>query len=70
MKASESTYEQVAKNCTSFEPKGCSCNATNSVNEKDDCHSDVSCRTCKHFASDEHCVLDLYDKIAANHHIG
>ncbi len=65
MRATETTYAKVAENCSSFAPKECNCatRTTNSMNE----HSDVSCRTCKHFAKDEHCVLDLYDQIVMNH---
>lgn len=63
MRASETTYAKVAENCSAFAPKENS-SATNSVSE----HSNVSCRTCKHFANDEHCVLDLYDQIVKDHH--
>lgn len=62
MRASENTYVKVAENCSAFAPKENS-GAMNSVSE----NTEVSCRTCKHFAKDEHCVLDLYDQIVMNH---
>lgn len=60
MRASKETYEQVAKRCSEYaHTKGgnCFCNADDRT---------VSCLTCKHFAADEHCELDLYDPIVAN----
>ncbi|MBQ9118463.1 MAG: hypothetical protein IJY09_00195 [Lachnospiraceae bacterium] len=68
MRASESTYAKVAENCSAFAPKenmGMG-NATNSMSKN---NSNVSCRTCKHFSKDEHCVLDLYDQIVMNHNL-
>ena len=29
--------------------------------------TDVSCTTCRHFTSDKHCSLDLFDPIVENH---
>ncbi len=66
MRASNKTYEKVAENCSAFEPKKDVVKTTNSTCES--CHCDVSCTTCKHFADEEYCVLDLYDKIVAEHH--
>lgn len=60
MRASKETYEQVAKRCSKYartQNGNCFCNT-------DD--REVSCLTCKHFAADEHCELDLYDPIVAN----
>lgn len=65
MRASENTYEKVAENCSAFEPKKDAERTTNSACESCGCH--VSCTTCKHFDQDEHCVLDLYDKIVKDH---
>lgn len=64
MKASKETYQNVAERCSSYERIGCSncfCNA-NETSE----NGAASCLNCKHFAADEHCVLDLYDPIVAN----
>lgn len=57
MRADEQTYRDVAKNCSAYEVKDCcSCsNKSGNVN--------VSCVTCKHFTSDKHCSLDLFDPI-------
>lgn len=60
MRASKKDYEEVAKRCSSYEKTGKS-ELSNTV----DCDC-TSCLNCKHFASDEHCVLDLYDAIAKN----
>lgn len=64
MRASESTYKNVAKHCSAYCAKDCCCNSSS-------CKSgdvSVSCTTCKHFAGDEkHCKLDLFDPIVANH---
>lgn len=58
MKADKKTYEKVAKNCSEYSP--CEhCKTTNAVSEE----SCVSCLTCGHFDSNEHCNLNLYDKI-------
>ena len=65
MRASESTYAKVAENCDAFAPMENMGSATNSMANSNT--PSVSCRTCKHFAKDEHCVLDLYDKIVTNH---
>lgn len=68
MRASEATYEKVAENCSAFDPKReDKTTTTNSTCEH--CCCKVSCTTCKHFDSDEHCVLDLYDKIVKDHNL-
>ena len=57
MRAKESTYRNVAQNCSAY----CI---------KHDCKSgdeDVSCTTCKHFSDQEYCKLDLFDPIVAEH---
>lgn len=61
MRADEQTYRNVAKHCSSYAAKDCCC----SSNKAGD--TDVSCTTCKHFASDKHCTLDLFDPIVENH---
>ncbi len=58
MRSSNETYKEVAERCSSYDVKDCP-----------DCHSnsadEVSCLTCSHFCN-EHCTLDLYDRIAKN----
>lgn len=61
MRADEQTYSNVAKNCSAYAIKdSCSCS-----NKSGD--TDVSCTTCRHFASNKHCMLDLFDPIVENH---
>lgn len=60
MRASEETYEKVAQNCSEFEPEKTK-PAFTKGNNCQDC--ETSCCTCTHFTNDEHCKLDLYDKI-------
>lgn len=60
MRSSKKIYEDVAKRCSSYE-KTTTSELSNCVNC--DC---TSCLNCEHFASDEHCVLDLYDSIREN----
>lgn len=57
MKANKTTYQNVAKQCSSYNRK-----ETGVTN----CSSDScpSCSNCNHFTTDEHCSLDLYDSIA------
>ncbi len=62
MRASETTYKNVAQNCSSYAAKDDNCTCTNKSGD-----SNVSCTTCKHFAEDKHCKLDLFDPIVANH---
>jgi hypothetical protein len=61
MRSSEETYCKVADRCDEYKAvnRSCACNSTAS-------HCDRSCQTCTHFAADEHCRLDLYDKIVKN----
>lgn len=46
MRASETTYEKVAENCSAFEPKKDAERTTNST--CDSCCCNVSCTTCKY----------------------
>lgn len=63
MRADEQTYRNVAKNCSAYTEKDCcNCHSTNKSGD-----ADVSCVTCKHFTSDKHCCLDLFDPIVENH---
>lgn len=61
MRADEQTYRNVAKNCSAYAAKDC-CTCSNRSGDVD-----VSCTTCKHFAEDKHCTLDLFDPIVENH---
>lgn len=61
MRANKETYEHVAKECSAYKRK--EYGMTNSTYAQDSC---PSCLNCTHFASDEHCVLDLYDPIVKN----
>ena len=61
MRADEQTHRNVAKHCSSYTAKDC-CSSSNKAGD-----ADVSCTTCKHFASDKHCTLDLFDPIVENH---
>lgn len=58
MRSTKKEYEAVAKRCSSY----CKTNSSELSNCVD-CNC-TSCLNCEHFASDEHCVLDLYDPIA------
>lgn len=58
MKASQEMYKEVAQNCSSYthvKGKNCFCN---------EAPKEASCLNCEHFDSNEHCNLDLYDRIA------
>ena len=61
MRSSEETYCKVADRCSEYTPV-----TKDSASNSASCHCERSCQTCKHFASDEHCRLDLYDKIVKN----
>lgn len=61
MRAKESTYRNVAKNCSAYSIKN-TCSCTNKSGD-----DDVSCKTCKHFSEEEYCKLDLFDPIVAEH---
>lgn len=63
MKATSETYEKVAENCSSFEPIAKNDSYSNKAGE--DCH--ISCKTCTHFDTQNHCDLDLYDEIVNQH---
>lgn len=59
MRSSEETYCKVADRCSEYDPI-----TKDSVrNSAGCCGCTRSCQTCGHFAADEHCRLDLYDKI-------
>ncbi|MBQ4522805.1 MAG: hypothetical protein IJA10_07620 [Lachnospiraceae bacterium] len=60
MRSSQEVYKEVAQECDSY-------TAVNAQNENAFTNSakEVSCLSCQHFAADEHCELDLYDKIVA-----
>ena len=59
MRASNKAYEDVAIHCSGYEKT-----SDNSFTNKTDDEDSVSCLNCKHFDEDEHCILDLYDKVA------
>lgn len=60
MRSSKEIYEEVARRCSSYDKRNKSDCCTNST------EMEKSCLNCKHFAKDEHCVLDLYDPIVKN----
>ena len=60
MRSSAQVYKEVAEKCHAYHKKGQADAMTNSADTA------KSCLNCKHFAADEHCVLDLYDPIAKN----
>lgn len=60
MRSTSEIYNEVAERCSAYDKK-----------DKKDCFCNIagdakSCLTCRHFADDEHCRLDLYDPIAKN----
>ncbi|MBO5489564.1 MAG: hypothetical protein J5972_06640 [Eubacterium sp.] len=61
MRVDEQMYRKVAEHCSSYSMK----TKGSAKNKSGD--APVSCTTCKHFASDEHCTLDLFDPIVENH---
>lgn len=63
MRASKSTYKNVAKNCSAYAAKDCCTNKA--INKSGDV--EVSCTTCKHFSDDKYCKLDLFDPIVSDH---
>lgn len=60
MRSSKKKYEEVANRCSSY--------SKTNTSELSNCVDGncTSCLNCHHFASDEHCKLDLYDEIAQN----
>lgn len=60
MKCSKELYEDVAIRCSEYDKTSTS-PLSNTVDN--DC---TSCLNCRHFAKDEHCVLDLFDQIRNN----
>ena len=61
MRSSEKVYNKVAERCSAYDKKSGKDSLSNMTSD-----SAKSCLNCKHFASDEHCKLDLYDDIAKN----
>ena len=58
MRSGAEIYKEVAERCSAYDKrdrKDCFCNVE---------ETGKSCLTCRHFAEDEHCRLDLYDPIA------
>jgi len=56
-------YEKVAERCSSFD----AISRDSYINRADDT-ANVTCKNCSHF-DDEHCVLDLYDKIVSSNNL-
>ena len=63
MRASNETYEKVAKRCSSYNPTRTG--AKNIIDSKED----VSCLNCEHFDNDKYCKIDLYDKIVSSYNL-
>ena len=63
MRASNETYQKVAKRCSSYNPTRQG--AKNVIDSKEE----ISCTNCEHFDKEEYCKLDLYDKIVSAYHI-
>lgn len=61
MRSSEETYCKVADRCSEYKAVNKDTVTNSASNKATGC--DRSCQTCTHFASDEHCRLDLYDQI-------
>lgn len=61
MRSSEETYCKVADRCSEYNPI-----SKESASNSTGYHCERSCQTCTHFAADEHCRLDLYDKIVTS----
>ncbi len=57
MRSNNETYQEVAKQCSSYEKH----ERPDAFSNRDDNSS--SCLNCKHFSKNEYCVLDLYDPI-------
>ena len=60
MRSSTEVYKEVAERCHAYNKKSSKDAMTNAA------EGSKSCLNCKHFADDEHCVLDLYDPIVKN----
>lgn len=60
MRSGTEIYKRVAERCSSYDKKDKKDEFTNMA------EGQKSCLTCRHFAEDEHCRLDLYDPIAKN----
>ena len=61
MRSSKETYQKVALECSEYEKNNSYPINYYNLPSSNDCKK-PTCVTCKHF-KDEHCVLDLYDKI-------
>ena len=62
MRRSKETYEKVGSACSEYKAKPFPGQVYNRAGESNSIKA--SCLTCTHF-KDEHCELDLYDKIAS-----
>lgn len=61
MKSSKETYQDVAKACSEYAPTH---RPEGYYNDSHACDcKEPSCLNCSHFTKNEHCDLDLYDKI-------
>lgn len=60
MRASYEAYENVAVHCSGYASMSDKSSFTNKTSDEDR----ISCLTCKNFDEDEHCILNLYDKVA------
>lgn len=62
MKKSNEDYQKVGRACSEYKPKPYPGQAYNRGGESNEIKP--SCLNCSHF-KDEHCVIDMYDKVAA-----
>ena len=62
MRKSPETYEKVGRACSEYKRKPYPGQVYNRAGESNELKQ--SCLTCTHF-KDEHCDIDVYDKIAA-----
>lgn len=60
MRSNKETYQEVAEECNEYSPIDKEYAFKASV---EDCSCSPSCQNCAHFAKEEYCRLDLYDKI-------
>ena len=61
MRSSQEIYKEVAQECDSYT----AVTAKNS-NAFRNSAEEISCLSCQNFSADEHCKIDLYDKIVKN----
>ena len=57
MRSTSDVYKEVAQRCSAYDKKSKKDSLSNMADDE------KSCLTCRHFANDEHCKLDLYDPI-------